>query len=76
MLDKWRGTVSVILKGDCLEIINDIQEGNDDNQDLGFGLGLQLTRQLSEKRNWLYTIQIESGQHKTGIIFAESTGKS
>lgn len=65
----WRGKVRIIQSQDHVETINDILETDDSRRDLGFGLGLQLTRQLCEKLNWSYTSRTTANQHSARVVF-------
>ena len=63
----WRGTIRITQKSGTVEIVNDTAEGNDMPHDLGFGLGLQLTEQLTRRLNWAYTSDSMPGRHRAII---------
>ncbi len=65
----WHGGIQITQTRDGVEIKNDIIQDNQTDKDLGFGLGLQLTRQLCDKLNWPYTSSIESGRHRARVVF-------
>lgn len=68
----WRGQVRIIQTETCVQIINDIPGKEDTVRDLGFGLGLQLTRQLCNRLDWSYTSREEDGLHRACIVFRET----
>lgn len=63
----WHGAIRIIQEGGRMEVVNDVAEGNDLAQDIGFGLGLQLTEQLTRKLNWPYSSSRGPGRHSAGI---------
>lgn len=65
----WRGSVQIVQNETCVKIINEIPGEDNTNRDLGFGLGLQLTRQLCDRLGWAYTCREEDGMHRAGIVF-------
>jgi hypothetical protein len=66
----WEGSITILQHSNCVDISNTQTEGTIEQQDLGFGLGLQLTIQLAQKLNWLYTDESEQFTHKVSIIFS------
>jgi signal transduction histidine kinase len=50
----YHGTITITQRGNRVEIINMLAEPEPKQDNLGFGLGLQLTAQLSEKLGWNY----------------------
>ena len=66
----WNGTVRINQQAGTIEIVNDISEEDDAQTDIGFGLGLQLVTQLTDRLHWAYHTTVESGRHgaKVSII--------
>jgi len=54
-----QGLVSIRQQQGTITITNPVTTGSATNPDLGFGLGLQLTEQLTEKMNWPYRNRVE-----------------
>ena len=67
-----RGTIRITQKNGTVEIINDMVDENDMTQDLGFGLGLQLTEQLTRKLNWSYNSSSEPGRHFAWVCIGQA----
>ena len=63
----WQGAVRIVQKGGSVEIVNDAEEEVPENRDLGFGLGLQLTDQLTRKLKWSYSAESQPGLHRTQV---------
>ncbi len=68
----WQGRIDIIQIEDTVKIINDIsnKEG-DGHDDLGFGLGLQLTVQLTKKLNWSYKSFTKSSRYYACLTLPE-----
>ncbi|CAH0528756.1 sensor histidine kinase [Vibrio hippocampi] len=49
------GEVEITQSGRCISIINRNTEGHSDQDDLGFGIGLELTQRLIHQYGWSYT---------------------
>ncbi len=62
-----QGSIHIVQKDDMVEITNDFTDEADSPQDLGFGLGLQLIRQLAEKLGWPYSSGKTADKHKARI---------
>ena len=65
----WEGNITLYQRGNSVEICNSQAEGDTPQQDLGFGLGLQLTAQLAEKLDWDYRDESEQSIRKVSISF-------
>ncbi len=64
----WTGDITIRQTGSEVRITNTQSESGDD--DLGFGLGLELTRQLSVQLAWHYENEVEEGMRRAAIRFA------
>lgn len=59
----FSGTVCIQQKNDWVLIRNENSEDIDDEASLGFGLGLELTKQIIKQYNWLYRVhEIKGGR--------------
>lgn len=67
----WHGQVRITQNETGVQIVNDIPGEDNTAGNLGFGLGLQLTRQLCDRLGWSYTCRDEGGLHQAGIVFGE-----
>lgn len=71
----WAGEVSIRQQGDTVHIDNHQASDEDANDDLGFGLGLQLTAQLTERLGWSYRNDPAPGGHRVTLrLGAVGTG--
>ena len=50
----WEGRVVIRQHHNQVSITNDNASGETSNEELGFGLGLQLTRRLCQRFGWCY----------------------
>ena len=68
----WRGTVKIVQVKNHIEIINDFFKGNKTHdQDLGFGLGLELSRQLCKKLGWNFSSNLQSNRYEAHVTLDE-----
>ncbi len=63
----WQGQISIRQQQRVIAISNDIPQTDTQDTDLGFGLGLQLTEQLSDKMGWVFQRQIRGQQHLVSL---------
>ncbi|MBU0960057.1 MAG: HAMP domain-containing histidine kinase, partial [Proteobacteria bacterium] len=61
----WQGRVTIFQHGNQVEITNDQSGEAIGSQDLGFGLGLQLTAEFTAKLGWAY--EDENGADSYGV---------
>lgn len=64
----WAGDVSIRQSGHTV-IINNKQANGEGADDLGFGLGLQLTAQLTERMGWTYHNEPVPGGRSVSLQF-------
>lgn len=67
----WHGCINIHQKGSQITIINPRSPEGADQNDLGFGLGLQLTIQLTNKLGWRYIDESTPATYQTSIIFGD-----
>ncbi len=65
----FSGTVCIQQKNDWVLIRNENSEDIDDEASLGFGLGLELTKQIIKQYNWFYRVQEIKGGRVVFIRF-------
>lgn len=65
----WEGGITIRQQDDHIEISNSQSEADIKERDLGFGLGLQLTSQLTQKLGWAYTDESDHATHNVSITF-------
>ncbi len=64
----WQGTIKLEQRQGGIEISNPLAEGGGAAaEDLGFGLGLQLIEQLSERMHWSCHRRVENGRYRVTI---------
>ena len=63
----WSGTITLEQQQGSIVIGNSISENDDTSRDLGFGLGLQLTEQLSERMHWPYSRKVADQRYLVAI---------
>lgn len=66
----WKGTVTIRQCGATIEISNPY-EPTPGNDDLGFGLGLNLTEQLCTKLNWRYSNTARGSERCARVTFTQ-----
>jgi signal transduction histidine kinase len=66
----WEGDVLIRQSGDQVEIINTEKSEEIQNDNLGFGLGLQLTQQLVNQLGWMYENTSQSNERRVLIHFS------
>ncbi|MGB2221103.1 sensor histidine kinase [Neptunomonas sp.] len=65
----WDGDIHIKQSGHTLIISNNLTT-EDQGDDLGFGLGLQLTQRLTHKFGWPYDAQKQKGQYTVEVTFS------
>ena len=63
------GKVSIVQVKGSMSIVNSSKDRVVDTSDLGFGLGLQLTKKLADRYGWLYRDKIEDSCYQVQIRF-------
>ncbi|AWI80646.1 sensor histidine kinase [Parazoarcus communis] len=63
----WSGRVDISLTGKKLEILNINEADEERNDELGFGLGLELTERLVDRQGWGYSNK-ETGAGRHVVI--------
>nr|WP_320051176.1 HAMP domain-containing sensor histidine kinase [uncultured Desulfuromonas sp.] len=63
----YQGTITITQTGNRVEICNFQESGADHEENLGFGLGLQLTAQLTAKLGWDYKNEATPDGHQVLI---------
>ncbi|MBR9910134.1 MAG: HAMP domain-containing histidine kinase [Gammaproteobacteria bacterium] len=64
------GEVWIEQEGARVAIVNRNHSAADDLQELGFGLGLDLTRKLAERFQWVYKNEVTAHGHEAEVRFA------
>lgn len=72
----WEGSIHIQQQGNQVIITNSQSPANSGQDDLGFGLGLQLTTKLIKKLNWTYADESTTDIHKASIIFENEYPKT
>lgn len=66
----YAGTVDIKHKNNWVLIRNQNSEASQDDVNLGFGLGLELSRQIIKQYNWIYRVKKISGGRIVFIRFS------
>lgn len=64
----WEGTITIHQHGNRVVITNPLPPAVAEQHDLGFGLGLQLTAQLTEKLGWAYVSESLPQTYRATIV--------
>ncbi|MCW7753015.1 HAMP domain-containing histidine kinase [Desulfobotulus sp. H1] len=59
----WEGDIRIRQKGAMVWISNCCTPEHGESRDSGFGFGLQLTENLSQRLGWSYTSKVSDGRH-------------
>ncbi|WP_163835640.1 sensor histidine kinase [Spartinivicinus ruber] len=70
----WEGKVDILQQHGTVQI-NNQQDANSDKEDLGFGLGLQLTERLCQRLGWSYRNEQQNNGHYVTLNFPASNIK-
>jgi signal transduction histidine kinase len=62
------GRITITLTRGKVTIINSSEEKPVDSSDLGFGLGLQLTRKLAARYGWLYRDRVADNSYQSRTL--------
>ena len=65
----WEGCINIRQQNNCVAVFNPQSPEGADQNELGFGLGLQLTTQLTQKLDWKYVDESTPSTHQVSIIF-------
>lgn len=68
-----RGVIHIRQTGTLVEVTNYIAKGNPEEQTVGFGLGLELTRRLTTRFGWKYEMQRFSGYNTVSLHFTSQS---
>ncbi len=66
----WEGCINIQQQGNRVVVTNSQSPASSGQQDLGFGLGLQLTSQLAKRLKWMYVDESIADIHKASITFS------
>lgn len=67
-----RGIIHISQHGGVVEVVNYMARESDLAGDIGFGLGLELTRRLTARLDWLYTSQAFPGRNVVTVRLSET----
>lgn len=68
----WEGCITIHQQDHRVVVFNPQLPAGTNQHELGFGLGLQLTTQLTKKLEWQYIDESTPGIHQVSIIFERS----
>jgi len=67
----WEGTITIRQQDHVVSIVNPLTSNDNGQDDLGFGLGLQLTDQLTRKLGWQFNDTSTAQLHQVSIVFGK-----
>lgn len=67
----WEGSVNILQKQGSVQIINQ-EKAESEKEDLGFGLGLELTERLCQRLGWSYHNEQKDKGHFVTLTFPDS----
>lgn len=71
-----RGIIHIRQSGGRLDVTNFIARGTSLEHDRGYGLGLELTRRLSQRLGWLFETQQKEGSYTASLVFSSDEFRS
>ncbi|TKB09665.1 HAMP domain-containing sensor histidine kinase [Desulforhopalus sp. IMCC35007] len=71
----WEGCINIFQEDNRVVVTNPQSPADTGQNDVGFGLGLQLTAQLTKKLDWRYVDESTTDVHKASITFGSEGGK-
>lgn len=65
----WEGSITIRQQDNLVVVSNPQSPADTEQSELGFGLGIQLTTQLTQKLAWNYVDESTTYTHKVSILF-------